>query len=137
MLFNLGRWKLHSSSLRSRQRFRGRQNRCSDGGYMGNRLVCRNDRCWSRRRVDGDGKTLCSGVCFDNTFFVVWKMCVITIYEDEREMIVTCVSKCGIQCNQRRQVKAERSSQIIETSFRHHMCIDKTIQTRTFLDGAD
>ena len=53
-----------------------------------------------------------------------WKMRVVTFCKDEREMIViTYVSKCGLQMQSK---EADEGQTITDTSFKHHICIDKT-----------
>ena len=46
-----------------------------------------------------------------------WKMRVITIYEEEREIIVTYVSTSGLQKQSNKAEKGQMNSQIIETSY--------------------
>ena len=46
-----------------------------------------------------------------------WKMRVITIYEEEREIIVIYVSTSGLQKQSNKSEKGQMNSQIIETSY--------------------
>jgi len=48
---------------------------------------------------------------------VIWKMRVITIYEEEREIIVTYVSTSGLQKQPNKAEKGQMNSQITETSY--------------------
>ena len=48
---------------------------------------------------------------------MAWKMRVITIYEEESEIIVTFVSTSGLQKQSNKAGKGQMNSQIIETSY--------------------
>ena len=64
-------------------------------------------------------------------------MCVITICEDEREMIATYVSSCGLQRQTNKADKGQTSCRITDTSPEHKYSNNKTIQTQTFLVAVD
>ena len=51
------------------------------------------------------------------TFPHAWEMRVITIDEEEREIIVTYVSTSGLQKQSNKAEKGQINSQIIETSY--------------------
>ena len=43
--------------------------------------------------------------------------CAFIVYDDEREMILTCVSTCGLQKQSNKGKVGHMSSQIDETSY--------------------